>query len=170
MKRLSLVISMALVLIAVVATAGWSAEQDATVKAYWTADGPWLILSVSGDVDLGTITGPDQILEDTYGNDVRVRTNSPLGYVLQVQVTDYNIMLEKENFSWKVAQWSNNPLVTFVQNEYVSFPASPNNPMNVATVECLGDMTFGMAYKYFSSVDDGPGNQFITLQYTATTQ
>ena len=169
MKRLSLVMLIVLVLIAVVATAGWSAEQNAPVKVYWTAAGPWLILSVTGDVDLGTITGPDQILEDTDGNDVRIRTNCPSGFVLQVQVIDYNIMLEEENFSWRVAQRCDNPGVT-AQEEYVSFPETPNTPMTVATVTCLADMTFGMAYKYFSSVDDGPGNQFITLQYTATTQ
>jgi hypothetical protein len=168
-KTLKVATLAALATLALWGTISLGAGDGGRTTVYWNAN-CWITLDVHGDVFLGTITGPDQVLEDTEGNIVFLRTNCHNGYVLAVQAVEAttppgfegNILAD---FAWKVARVEGN--VSGYQGSYVSFPGF-HQEMKVGTGEKPGAAHFHMAYKYTSDEQDIPGDYSITLEYTAT--
>ncbi len=156
------------------ASAAIAIGESATTHVVWTAGGSWIQLTAHDDVDLGTISEPDEELEDTSGNNVQVKTNNGDGFVLTVKATATGIpdgfpgdLLA--DFEWKVANAPGGPHVSDVQETYTVF-SGLDDPMTVGRSSKPGTTTFGMGYKYSSDEDDIPGSYTITLEYTATAQ
>ena len=173
MKRL-FTFAVALLLVGMVLPGTWAADESGQTVVHWNASGCWINLKVHENVDLGTITGPDQVLEDASGNNVRVKTNCANGFVLEVQAADASTPAGFEgdllaDFQWKVAQAPGSPHVTNVQDAYTSF-SDFNAAETVAVSSKPGTVTFGMGYRYTSDEQDIPGDYSITLLYTATSQ
>lgn len=173
MKRL-FTFAVALLLVGVVFLGAWAADESGQTEVSWNVGNCWINLTVHGSVDLGTITAPDQVLEDTDGNDVQVRSNCANGVELQVKATGSTTPAGFEgdllaDFQWKVADVPSNPHVTNAQDTYTSFSAF-DTLMTVAVSSKPATLTFGMAYKYTSDEQDIPGDYSITLEYTATSQ
>jgi len=166
------------VLVLVVAATGmvfggvWATDvsESSQTMVSWNVSGCWIGLKIHKNVDLGTITGPGQILESTSGNEVFVRTNCPRGYGLAIQAADAltpagftgNILAD---FEWKVVKATGN--VSEYQDTYTSF-SDFGEVLKVGLSERPGVARFQMAYKYTSDDDDIPGEYNITLVYTAT--
>lgn len=174
MKRLVLTFAVALLLAGVVLLGTRAAEESGSTVVSWNAGSCWIDLTVHGNVDLGEITEPDQVLEDIDGNDVQVQTNCAGGFELQVKATDSSTPAGfagdlLADFQWKVAQPPSNSHVKDVQDSYTNFSAW-NSAMTVGKSNKPGNETFGMGYQYTSDEQDIPGDYSITLEYTATSQ
>jgi len=166
--------AVALLLVGMVLPGTWAREegQSGQTEVSWSVNGCWLSLKVHGDVDLGTITAPGQVLEDTSGNEVSLRTNCTNGYVLAVQAADAFIPAGFEgdilaDFAWKVVKVSGN--VNEYQDTYTTF-SNFGEELKVGASERPGVAHFQMAYRYISDDEDIPGDYSITLLYTATSQ
>ncbi|MGQ9477433.1 MAG: hypothetical protein ACUVRH_02965 [Candidatus Bipolaricaulia bacterium] len=168
-KTLKVATLAALAIAALWGTISLGAGAGGKTRVYWNAN-CWITLDVHQDVFLGTITGPGQVLEDTEGNVVSLKTNCHNGYLLAVQAIEAttppgfagDILAD---FAWKVAKVEGN--VSDYQGSYVSFPGF-NKKMKVGYGEKPGAAFFHMAYKYTSDEQDIPGDYSITLEYTAT--
>ena len=148
-------------------TAGFAVEKSTDV--YWTIGDYWITLTVHDDVDLGTVPGPweesEYIIEDTDGNEIRVRTNC-LRWTLSVSrewepPVGYSGDGLRDFYTWVVDHGGDHSVAPGWD--------SPNNGEGAIAKGKPGLHWFDMGYRYELDYDDIPGTYTVTLTYTVMT-
>jgi hypothetical protein len=160
-----------------------SADETGNTSVFWGATSCWTRLEVHGPVDLGTFTGPDEVLQDEADNIVRTNTNCKNGYQLTVHPT--RITRPEVNgtgpdvladFQWRVVGAPPNPHCT---NQQSSYPGSqfsglgPGNAKNVGNCTVPANSSahaWNIGYRYTTDDEDLPGNYEVFLTYTLVGQ
>lgn len=147
---------------------GLAAEESQETSAFWNVPGCWITLEVHDPADLGTITGPGQVIEST-GNPVALLTNCS-EWVLNIMATDVSAPISAdmvlEDFEWRVGEC---PPGVKCQHAYTNF-SGLNQEMLVAEPKNeVHEAEFGIDYRYTSDMNDLPGDYRVDLVYTVTT-
>ncbi len=163
------VLSLTLLLVGLLALgSGLAAEESQGTSALWSVEGCWIKLEVHSPANLGTITGPGQVIEST-GNPVALTTNCGK-WVLEIEATDVKAPISAEevleDFEWRVGEC---PSGVTCQDTYVNFPGLNERMTAAEPKHEIFEAKFGMDYRYTSDMHDLPGDYRVELLYTVTT-